>query len=68
MNARLVAAIIGHLGNTPRDFLGGWMEGRTRYMVASSKDVISGSIFERGTVRFAASQAAVAYHQALGDA
>lgn len=68
MNARIVAAIIGHLGTTPRDFLGGWIEGRTRYMLAPNKDVISGSIFDAGTVRYAASQAAVAFHQALDDA
>lgn len=68
MNPRVVAAIIGGLADKPREFLGGWIEGRTRYMLAPSKDVISASIFPRGSMHYAASQAAVAFHQALDDA
>lgn len=68
MNPRVVRAIIGGLADRPREFLAGWMEGRTRYMLAASKDVISATIFERGSMRYAASQAAVAFHQALDDA
>lgn len=67
MNTNLVKAIIGQLATSPRDFLGGWMEGRTRYMLAENKNVIEASAWPRGSIQFAASQAAVAFHQALGD-
>lgn len=67
MNANVIRAVVTHLGVAPREFAAGWLEGRTRYMLAPHKDVIAGSIFARGSTGFAASQAAVAFHQGLDD-
>lgn len=65
MNVTVLSAVIGQLGTQPRAFLAGWIEGRHRYQVAASKDGIAGSVIERGSIGFAASQAAVAFYQAL---
>lgn len=67
MNVQVLRGVIAQLVASPRDFLAGWMEGRHRFVLASCKDVIDASIFPRGSVHFAASQAAVAFYQALDD-
>lgn len=67
MNMSVLRSVMGGLASRPRDFMAGWMEGKTRYDLAQSKDVIAGSMMPRGSIMFAASQAAVAFHQALGD-
>jgi hypothetical protein len=67
MNTNVISAVIGQLGAHPRAFLAGWIEGRHRYQVAACKDVIAGSIIPRGSIGFAASQAAVAFYQALDE-
>lgn len=65
MNTNVLGAIIGQLGTHPRAFLAGWVEGRHRYQTAPNKGVIPGSVIERGSIGFAASQAAVAFYEAL---
>ncbi len=63
--AGLLAAIGGHLAGAPRDFAAGWLEGRTRYRNAADKRQVGNSWFDPQTVGRAASQAAVAFYQAL---
>lgn len=64
MNTNVLTAIIGQLGVHPRAFLAGWWEGRHRYQVSDGQ-VIPASIFERGSIGYAASQASVAFHGGL---
>jgi hypothetical protein len=65
MNPALVRVMLAQLGQSSSQFLAGWAEGRTRYSGAPDKDVIPGSGYPRGSVAYAASQAAVAFHHAL---
>ncbi len=63
--AGLLAAIGGQLAGAPRDFAAGWLDGRTRYRNAADKRRPANSWFDRGTLGYAASCAAVAFYQAL---
>lgn len=68
MNSNVLSGIIGQLGTHPRAFLAGWIEGRHRYQTAAGdKSIISGSVIPRGSIGYAASQAAVAFYSALDD-
>jgi hypothetical protein len=62
-----IKALAGLLGVSAGDFIAGWIEGRTRYQLAPHKDVIAGSTLPPRSVGRAASQAAVAYYEALDE-
>lgn len=58
--------LLAGLGITrAREFAAGWIEGTNRYKAEGAPAIIPGSMFKTGTVEFAASQAAVAYHIGL---
>lgn len=60
--------VIPWLGLNAKLFALGWAEGHVRAHSKNAPDVIPGSMYDQGTVEFAASQAAVAFFIALkGD-
>ena len=62
-----LGGVLSHLGLKPREFLTGWIEGRLRYQRAPDKNIIPASVIPAGSIGFAASQAAVAFHHALEE-
>jgi hypothetical protein len=57
----------GMLGVKAKDFAAGWMEGEARSSALGAPEVVPGSHFSKGSVAFAASQAAVAFRLAQGN-
>lgn len=59
--------LAGMAGVNARDFAAGWYEGLVRAKGSLASDIIPASMYDRGTVAFAASQAAVAFKIGLDE-
>jgi hypothetical protein len=67
MNDGALQLLAASIGISFREFALGWVEGRQRYQLARDKNVIGASGYPERSPARAASQAAVAYYQALND-
>ena len=53
------------LGRTAQAFAIGWAEGYIRTRSKNAPDVVPGSVYDKGSTEFAASQASVAFYIAM---